>query len=94
MGTGMVSILLHQLPFQFRGLEYISIAIWMLNVFLFLVLTAGSLWRYLMWPHLFIDVLKHPVQSCYLYPPLSNGRLRWLLIKDCVLMVGEHFPWA
>ena len=94
MGTGMVSILLHQLPFQFRGLEYISVAIWMLNVLLFLVLTAGSLWRYLMWPDLFIDVLKHPVQSCYLYPPLCNCLRRWMLITDSVLMVGEHFPWA
>lgn len=67
MGTGMVSILLHLLPFQFRGLEYISEIIWIFNVLLFLGLTFGSLCRYLMWPHVFIDVLKHPVQSCYLY---------------------------
>jgi tellurite resistance protein TehA-like permease len=67
MGTGIVSILLHQLPYQFRGLEYLSEIAWMLNVVLFLLLTVASLLRYILWPNLFIEVMKHPVQSCYWY---------------------------
>jgi len=67
MGTGIVSILLHQLPYQFPGLEILSIIVWMMNVVLFLVLLVGSILRYAMWPRLFVEVMKHPVQSCYLF---------------------------
>jgi tellurite resistance protein TehA-like permease len=38
MGTGITSILLHELPFQFRGLGIISNVIFGLNVLLFFLL--------------------------------------------------------
>jgi tellurite resistance protein TehA-like permease len=37
MGTGIVSILLHNLPFQFPGLKVIGVVIFCLNVLLFVV---------------------------------------------------------
>jgi tellurite resistance protein TehA-like permease len=82
MGTGIVSILLHQLPYQFPGLEKISIVIWMVNVVLFLVLFVGSCARYILYPDVFVKVLKHPVQSCYYYLRVRGG-----------LMVGERCRW-
>ena len=67
MGTGMVSILLHQLPYQFSGLGILSVIAWMLNVAIFLLLSAGSIARYIMWPNLFLETMTHPVQACYWY---------------------------
>ena len=37
MDTGIISILLHQLPYQFRGLSIISFVAYLLNLFLFVV---------------------------------------------------------
>ena len=53
MGTGITSILLHQLPFQFNGLGIISNVIFGLNVFLFLIFFGISLARYTIWPNMF-----------------------------------------
>lgn len=35
MGTGIVSILLYNLPFQFKGLKIIGIVVFCLNILLF-----------------------------------------------------------
>jgi len=67
MGTGIVAILLHQLPYQFRGLEIISTVIFLLNVVLFVVLCVGSIIRYVVWPKLFVETMLNPVQSCFWY---------------------------
>ena len=37
MGTGIVSILLYNLPYQFKGLNIIGIVIFCLNILLFSV---------------------------------------------------------
>jgi C4-dicarboxylate transporter/malic acid transport protein len=66
MGTGITSILLHQLPYQFNGLGIISNVIFGLNVFLFLIFFGISLARYTIWPNLFWTMLFHPTQSLFL----------------------------
>lgn len=66
MGTGISSILLHQLPYQFHGLGIISNIIFGLNVVLFLVFLTISLARYMLWPQLFKIMLHHPSQSLFL----------------------------
>lgn len=43
MGTGITSILLHELPYQFRGLGIIANIIFALNVLLFLVFLTISM---------------------------------------------------
>lgn len=43
MGTGISSILLHQLPYQFKGLHIIGNIVWGLNVVLFLLFLSVSL---------------------------------------------------
>jgi len=65
MGTGIVAILLHQLPYQFIGLDIISAIFFILNVVIFATLTAASIARYTLWPTLFWATWKHPVHSCY-----------------------------
>jgi len=43
MGTGITSILLHDLPYQFKGLKIISYIVFGLNVVLFLLFLGLSL---------------------------------------------------
>jgi C4-dicarboxylate transporter/malic acid transport protein len=66
MGTGITSILLHQLPYQFTGLGIISNVIFGLNVVLFVLFVAVSFARYTVWPNMFWTMLFHPTQSLFL----------------------------
>jgi tellurite resistance protein TehA-like permease len=66
MGTGIVSVLLHTLPYQFDGLQYISTIIFVLNIVLFAVIFAVSMLRYILYPRLFPLMLNHPIQSLFL----------------------------
>ncbi len=66
MGTGIVALLLHQLPYQFRGLGIISNVIFASNVLLFLLFLGISIARYIIWPQLFPIMLFHPTQSLFL----------------------------
>ena len=43
MGTGIVSILLYNLPYQFPGLQIIGIVVFCLNVVLFLSFLTMSM---------------------------------------------------
>jgi tellurite resistance protein TehA-like permease len=67
MGTGIVAVLLHQLPYQFNGLQYISLVFLFLNIFIFLALLFLSIVRYVVWPEITMLMLRHPVQSLFLY---------------------------
>ena len=66
MGTGMVSILLVQMPYRFRGLEYIASGVAVSDLLLFLLLLAGNIVRYFIWPTSLFNILTDPVQSCHL----------------------------
>ena len=50
MDTGIISILLHQLPYQFRGLSVISIVVYLLNLCLFVVFLAVFAARMIRYP--------------------------------------------
>lgn len=63
MGTGIVAILLHNLPYQFLGLHYIAIAIFILNIALFAMFVVISVLRYVLWPGKFSQLVNHPVKS-------------------------------
>jgi len=67
MGTGIVAILIHQLPYQFSGLAEISVVFLCLNVLIFLTLFVLSIVRYTLWPEIWLLMLRHPVQSLFLY---------------------------
>jgi uncharacterized membrane protein YcjF (UPF0283 family) len=66
MGTGIVSILLFDLPYNARWIYWISVAVYCLNVALFVMFTAISILRYAIYKGLFLAMLKHPVQSLFL----------------------------
>jgi tellurite resistance protein TehA-like permease len=66
MGTGIVSILLHNLPYNGVWLYWISIVIFAFNVFLFLLFTVISVLRYTLFSGIWTSMIKHPVQSLFL----------------------------
>lgn len=63
MATGMASVLLHNLPFQFRGLNILAIIVFILNIFLFIIFCIATIARYIMFPHLWKVLWDHPIQS-------------------------------
>ncbi|CAK7270601.1 Plasma membrane sulfite pump involved in sulfite metabolism [Sporothrix epigloea] len=66
MGTGIVSVLLHNLPYNAHGVWYISVAVFGLNVLLFLCFSAITLTRYILYPEIWGVMIKHPSQSLFL----------------------------
>jgi tellurite resistance protein TehA-like permease len=66
MGTGIVSILLHNLPYNAIWLQYISYVFFGLNVFLFTVFMGISIARYTLYPEIWGAMVSHPAQSLFL----------------------------
>jgi len=66
MGTGIVSILLHNLPYNARWIYWISIVFFAANVCFFVLFSFISILRYIMFPGLWTAMLRHPVQSLFL----------------------------
>ena len=66
MGTGIVSVLLHQLPYNTDWIRGISVGFFCLNTVLFFVFTCMSVARYVLWPEIWHAMLAHPAQSLFL----------------------------
>lgn len=66
MGTGIVSILLHNLPYNGTWLYWISVILFCVNILLFVLFTLISVVRYTYFKGLFVAMLRHPVQSLFL----------------------------
>ena len=98
MSTGVLSVLLHQLPFNGRWLEIISFIFFALDVALFLLFTAVSALRYIRHPYIFPAVLRHPHQSLFLAAfPISLAVLINMIVIVCVPPWGlgmAIFAWV
>ena len=66
MGTGIVSILLHNLPYNGTWLQYISYIIFAANVALFLAFLVMTILRYVLYPQIWTAMILHPSQSLFL----------------------------
>ncbi|EGC49022.1 tubulin gamma chain [Histoplasma capsulatum var. duboisii H88] len=66
MGTGIVSILLFNLPYNGVWLYWISVVIFGLNTILFSTFLTISILRYTLWPEIWGVMLKHQVQSLFI----------------------------
>lgn len=92
MGTGVASILLHNLPYNGRWLYWISVAIFCLNIVLFLIFLAISVLRYVMFRGLFFFMIRHPVQSLFIGTfPMGLATIINMIVFVCVPAWG---PWA
>ncbi|KAK4081862.1 hypothetical protein Purlil1_11549 [Purpureocillium lilacinum] len=66
MGTGIVSVLLHNLPWNAQWLQYVSYVFFAANVVLFVVFFAISVLRYALYPEIWRAMISHPGQSLFL----------------------------
>jgi tellurite resistance protein TehA-like permease len=98
MGTGIVSILLQNLPYTAPWLNYISICFFVLNFALFTVFTIMSIIRYTLWPEIWGVMIRHPSQSLFLGTfPMGLATLINMFVFVCVPVWGPgavQFAWA
>ncbi|KAH0437320.1 major facilitator family transporter [Colletotrichum camelliae] len=67
MGTGIVSILLHNLPYNTTWISHgLAVAFFVLNVGLFAVFTGITVLRYALYPEIWKAMVIHPAQSMFL----------------------------
>jgi tellurite resistance protein TehA-like permease len=66
MGTGIVSILLFNLPWNGYWLHVISYIFFALNVLLFVIFCIISFLRYTLYPEIWPAMISHPAQSLFL----------------------------
>jgi tellurite resistance protein TehA-like permease len=90
MGTGIVSILLHNLPYNGRWLYWISVVIFCLNVALFVLFLSISVLRYTLYPALWKAMIRHPAQSLFLGTfPMGLATIVNMVVFVCVPAWGD-----
>lgn len=98
MSTGVVSILLHQLPYNGHWLQIISVIFFVFNICLFVVFTVISCIRYTLYPQTIPAVLRHPHQSLFLATfPVGLATLINMIVLVCVPVWGHGmatFAWV
>jgi len=92
MGTGICSILLYNLPYQFNGLHIIADVVFVLNIVLFLAFLLLSFLRYIIWPSVFWRMLSHSQQSLFLGTfPMGFATIVNMVVFACVPSFGHNF---
>ena len=76
MGTGIVSILLHTLPYDGRWLYWLSVVVFCVNTALFVFFNVVSFLRYALYPQIWAVMIRHPTQSLFL-GAYSMGFSKW-----------------
>lgn len=98
MATGVVSVLLHQLPYNGHWLQIISVIFFVLNICLFVLFTFISCLRYMLHPKIFSAVLRHPHQSLFLATfPVGLATLIIMIVLVCAPVWGHGmatFAWV
>ncbi|KAK0120415.1 hypothetical protein ONS96_010631 [Cadophora gregata f. sp. sojae] len=98
MGTGIVSILLHNLPYNGRWLYWISVVIFCLNVALFTTFLCISIVGYTLYPAIWRAMIRHPAQSLFLGTfPMGFATIVNMVVFVCVPAWGyraAQLAWA
>jgi tellurite resistance protein TehA-like permease len=92
MGTGIVSILLHNLPFDNRGLYWISVVLFVINLVLFIVFSIITTARYVIYRGMWTAMIQHPVMPLFLGAiPIGFSTVITMIVLVCVPAWGY---WA
>ena len=98
MGTGIVSILLHNLPYNGHWIYWLSVVFFVLNVFLFSLFTVMSVLRYVLYPEIFGVMIRHRMQSLFLGTmPMGLATIVNMVVFVCVPAWGPRavtLAWA
>jgi tellurite resistance protein TehA-like permease len=90
MSTGVVSILLHQLPYNGHWLQIISVIFFIFNICIFVLFSIISCLRYSFYPKIFLVVLRHPHQSLFLATfPIGLATIINMIVLVCVPVWGH-----
>ncbi|KAJ4250589.1 Plasma membrane sulfite pump involved in sulfite metabolism [Fusarium torreyae] len=98
MGTGITSVLLHNLPYHGRWLFYVSTIIFCLNIVLFTLFSLISIVRYTYFRGVWSSTLHHPAQAVFLGTiPVGLATIINMIVFVCVPAWGDkaaNFAWA
>ncbi|EXK42951.1 hypothetical protein FOXG_01481 [Fusarium oxysporum f. sp. lycopersici 4287] len=98
MGTGITSVLLHNLPYHGRWLFYVSCIIFCLNIVLFTLFSCISIVRYTYFKGIWYSTLRHPAQAVFLGTiPVGFATIINMIVFVCVPAWGDwaaNFAWA
>lgn len=84
MGTGIVAILLHNMPYNAEWVRYVAIVVFCLNVLQFVAFAAITLTRYLVYPEIWGVMIKHPSQSLFLgCIPMGFATIVNMMVFEC-----------
>jgi len=85
MGTGIVSILLHNLPYNGTWLYWISVVVFCLNVALFVVFLLISILRYTLYSEIWWIMIQYPAQSLFIGTfPIGLSTIINMIVFVCV----------
>ncbi|KAK4118408.1 hypothetical protein N657DRAFT_694446 [Parathielavia appendiculata] len=65
MSTGGLSLLIHAQPHQFPGLRHIGLAVYVVNLVLFVLITAAMTARFVVFPGTFLRSVTHPREGFF-----------------------------
>ncbi|EGO25855.1 hypothetical protein SERLADRAFT_466572 [Serpula lacrymans var. lacrymans S7.9] len=91
MGTGAISMLFHNYPYgnESQPMKAFTFLFFFLNLALFVLFTAVSAARFILFPKIWSRMLRHPVQSLYLSTfPMGATTLINVAIGDIFLTYG------
>lgn len=98
MGTGVVSILLINIPFQADWLYWLSVVFFALNAVLFALAFGVSVLRYTLWPEIWGVMIQDPTNSLFLGTiPMGFATLVTSWVFLCCPYWGEWattFAWV
>jgi tellurite resistance protein TehA-like permease len=91
MGTGIVSILLYNLPYNGKWLYWISIALFALNILLFCTFFTLSFLRYALYPRTWRIMIRHQSQSLFLGTfPMGLATIINMIAFVCIPVMGPR----
>ncbi|KAF3767760.1 putative C4-dicarboxylate transporter/malic acid transport protein [Cryphonectria parasitica EP155] len=97
MGTGIVSILFHSLPYTTSWTTYVAYVFFAINVALFLVSTGITIARYVLYPEIWTAMVNHAGQSLFLGTfPMGLATIINMIVFSCSQW-GDgvvYFAWA
>ena len=92
MGTGVVAIIFHSIPWHTTWLYYLSIIFFVLNVCLFSAAFTISVLRYSIWPEIWTVMIRDATNSLFLgTAPMGFATLVSMWIYVCIPAWGR---WA
>ncbi|KAK4238056.1 hypothetical protein C8A03DRAFT_44153 [Achaetomium macrosporum] len=100
MSTGGLALLIHAQPHQFPGLRQIGLAVYILNILLFSLVTSGQMTRFLLFRGTFVGSITHPREGLF-FPTfflsiatLITGTQRYCVNTDDTSSDASSLIWA